>query len=78
MGVLKHLCTLYNMLFWIGFCGVVVNIYLQIVERRSLNMCAQTVDMKNEIGVAFSDRSFKDTRNNLILITDFNARNKMQ
>ena len=78
MGALKHLCTLYNMLFWIGFHGVVVNIYLQIVERTSLNMCVQTVDMKNQIGVAFSDRSFKDTRNNLILLTDFNARNKMQ
>ena len=41
-------------------------------------MCVQTVDMKNQIGVAFSDRSLEDTRNNLILLTDFSARNKMQ
>ena len=34
--------------------------------------------MKNQIGVAFLDMSFKYTRNNLILLTDFNARNKMQ
>ena len=41
-------------------------------------MCVQTVDMKNEIGVAFMDRSVKDTKNNLILLADFNARNNMQ
>ena len=41
-------------------------------------MCVQTVDMKNQTGVAFSVRSVKDTRNNLILLTDFNARSKMQ
>ena len=55
-----------------------VNIYLQIVEMRSLNMCVQTVDMTNQTGVAFSVKSVKDTRNNLILLTDFNVRNKIQ
>ena len=34
--------------------------------------------MKKHIGVAFSDRSFKDIRNNLILLTNFNTRNSMQ
>ena len=55
-----------------------MNIHLQIVEMRSLNMCVQTVDMKNQTGVAFSVKSVKDMRNNLILLTDFNPRNKMQ
>ena len=41
-------------------------------------MCVQTVGMKNDSGVAFLDRSFKDRRNNLIFLTDFNARNNMQ
>ena len=41
-------------------------------------MCMQTVEMKNDIGVAFSDRSFKDRRNNLIFLTDLNVRNNMQ
>ena len=41
-------------------------------------MCVQTVEMKNDKGGAFSDRSFKERRNNLIYLTDFNARNDMQ
>ena len=41
-------------------------------------MCVQTVEMKNDSGVAFLDRSFKNRRNNLIFLTDFNARNNMQ
>ena len=66
------------MLFQTRLCGVVVIIYLQIVVRRSFNMCVQTVEMKNDSGGAFSDRSFKDRRNNLIYFTDFNASNDMQ
>ena len=34
--------------------------------------------MKKDSGGVFSDRSFKDRRNNLIYLTDFNARNDMQ
>ena len=54
------------MLFWIWLCGVVVNI------------CVQTVDMKSLTGVAFLTTHYKDTMDNLILLTDFNARKKIQ
>ena len=76
MELYIHWCTLYNMLCWTRLCGVVLIIYLQIVVRRSFTY-VQTVEMKNDSGVAFSDRCFKDRRNNLIFLTDFNARNNM-
>ena len=41
-------------------------------------MCVQTVEIKNDSGVAFLDRSFKDRRNYLKFLTDFSARSGMQ
>ena len=41
-------------------------------------MCVQTLEINNASGGAMSDRSFMVTRNNLIYLTDFSARDDMQ
>ena len=68
------------MLFWIWFCGVVVvvNICVHTVDMESLDTGVQTMDMKSLTEVAFSTKHYKDTMDNLILLTYFNARNKIQ
>ena len=77
-GVLRQFYNIYILLFWIWFCGVVVNICVHTVDMKSLNICVQTVDMKSLSGVAFSTTYYMDAMDNLILLTDFNAINKIQ
>ena len=55
-----------------------MNICVHSVDMKILGICVQTVNMKSLTGVAFSTKHYKDTMDDLILLTDFNARNKIQ
>ena len=65
-GILRQLYNIYNMLFWIWVCGVIVNI------------CVETVDRKGLTRVAPLTVPYKDTLDNLISLMEFNVSNKIQ
>ena len=66
------------MVYWTSFLGVLLIIFGQIEDRRSSNMCVQILEISNDSGGAITDRSFMNTRKNLIYPTDFSARNDRQ
>ena len=66
------------MLYWISVLGVLLITFEQIVDRRSSNMCIQSLNLdKDSVGVT-TDRRSTNTRMNLIYLTDFSARNERQ
>ena len=65
-GILRQFYNIDNMLFWMWFCGVMVNISVETVDRKGLT------------GVAPSTTPYKDIVNNLILLMEFNVSNKIQ
>ena len=68
----------YNMSYWIMVLGVLLITFEQIVDRRSFNMCIQSLNLaKDSVGTT-TDGRLTNARMNLIYLTDFSARNERQ
>ena len=68
----------YNMPYWMSVLGVLLITFEQIVDRRSSNMCIQSLNLaKDRVGITIDGR-LTNTRMNLIYLTDFSARNARQ
>ena len=66
------------MSYWIRVLGVLLITFEQIVDRRSFNMCIQSVNLaKDSVGTT-TDGRLTNARMNLIYLTDFSARNERQ
>ena len=66
------------MSYWIRVLGVLLITFEQIVDRRSFNMCIQSVNLAKDCIGTTTDGRLTNARMNLIYLTDFSARNERQ